>query len=188
MRTFVAFNLPAAERARIAAALGGLHTRPLPVRWTDADGLHLTLKFLGDIEGVEVSRIDDALREIAQQYDPLELRIGGIGAFPSLRRANVLWIGVQPEPDLMSLHADVELAMSRLGYAREQKPFRPHITVGRLRTGARAPDVERMVGDVAYESTVRVATIDLMRSHLSRDGARYEPLLRPALGRPEFEE
>lgn len=187
MRAFIAFNLPAAERARIAAAMVSLHDRPLPVRWTAADGLHLTLKFLGDIEGVEVSRLDDALREIGQQHDPLELRVGGLGAFPSLRRANVVWIGVQQEPELMELQAEVELAMSRLGYGREQKPFRPHITVGRLRNGARAPDIERVVGDVAYESTVRVTTIDLMRSHLSQDGARYEPLLRPALGRPEFE-
>ncbi|HUF49420.1 MAG TPA: RNA 2',3'-cyclic phosphodiesterase [Longimicrobiales bacterium] len=188
MRTFVALNLPAEERARLHAALEPLRARALPIRWTAADALHLTLKFLGEIEGAAVNRIDTALRAVAAQHAPLTLRPGGVGAFPAIRRASIVWVGIEPDSALLALQRDLELALSRLGYAREQKPFRPHITVGRTRGSARAPDIERHASELRYESQVRVATLDLMRSHVGANGSRYEALLRRTLGEtPETE-
>lgn len=182
MRTFVALNLPAEERDHLHHAFQPLRERDLPFRWTAADSLHLTLKFIGEIDGGEVERIDGALRTMAQKHAPLVLRIGGVGAFPAIRRANVVWAGVQPDAPLMSLQRDVELALSRLGYAREHKPFRPHITVARVRGNARPPDLERHTATLRYESKVHVATLDLMRSHLGSAGSTYETLLRHELG------
>lgn len=182
MRTFVALNLPPDERTRIHAALEPLRSRGLPVRWVDADALHITIKFLGEIEGQEVTPLNTALAAVAALHPPQELRIGGFGAFPSLRRANVLWIGVSGDALLERLQRDAELALSRLGYVRELKPFRAHITVGRTKSGARAPDMERFAGAVDYNSTVRIETLDLMRSHLGSDGAHYEALARWPLG------
>jgi RNA 2',3'-cyclic 3'-phosphodiesterase len=181
VRTFVALNLPAAERRRLYASLEPLRRRPLAVRWASTGALHLTLKFLGDIEGGEVARIGEALRRVAGDHAPLDLDIGGIGAFPSLRRAAVLWVGVAAAPPLLALQAAVELALSRLGYAREQRPFRPHITVARTRGGARPPDVERLLTEYEYRGAAHVASVDLMRSHTYPDGARYEVILRAAL-------
>jgi RNA 2',3'-cyclic 3'-phosphodiesterase len=183
MRTFVAVNLPPDVRLALHGALGPLRERPLPVRWTAADALHLTMKFLGDIEGAEVAPLEAALRGVAAGHAPLELRIGGFGAFPSLRRAGTLWVGIAADPPLMALQRDLEFALSRLGYAREQKPFRPHITVARTRGGGRPADVERLAGSFVYETGVRVASIDLMRSHLGPGGASYEALLRANLGK-----
>jgi RNA 2',3'-cyclic 3'-phosphodiesterase len=185
MRTFVALNLPAAGRQQLHDALRPLHDRSLPVGWSRPDAMHLTLKFIGEIESAEVAPLEAVLRGIAGRHDPLDLRIGGLAAFPSLRRANVLWVGIAEGDALMALQADVELALSRLGYAREQRPFRPHLTVARVRSGARAPDIERFVGGFDYSSTVRVDTLDLMRSHLGGDGARYEALLRAPLGKDD---
>jgi RNA 2',3'-cyclic 3'-phosphodiesterase len=185
MRTFVALNLPAAARQQLHASLDTLRERDLPVRWLPADSLHLTLKFLGDIEGGEVPRIEEALRAAGEKHGPVELELTGFGAFPSLRRANVLWTGAAPAPPLMSLQRDLELAFSRLGYAREQKPWRPHITVARLRNGARAPDIGRIAGDYDCHARVDVATVDLMRSHSDGAGPRYEALLRIALAGAE---
>lgn len=182
MRTFVALNLPADERDRLHAALAPLRDRALPIRWVAADALHLTMKFLGEIEGTELNRIDDAVRGVAAKHAPIELRISGFGAFPAIRRASIVWVGVQPDRELMALQRDLELAMSRLGYAREQKPFRPHITVGRTRGEARPPDMERHAGELRYDTKVRVETIDIMRSHLGAGGSRYEALLRRELG------
>lgn len=178
MRVFIALNLHRAERKRLHASLEPLRERDWPVRWTAAASLHLTLRFLGDIEGSEVPRIDETLRVLAGKHGPQRLELGGFGAFPSLRRASVLWVGITPDPGLMALQRDVELAMSRLGYGREQKPFRPHVTVARLRTGGRAPDVERDAAGYEYSGTDKVETMDLMRSHTDPGGARYEPLLR----------
>lgn len=183
MRTFIALNLPAAERSALHAALEPLRSRGWPVRWAPAANLHLTLRFLGDVEGIEVTRVEDVLRAIAAQHGPMALHIAGFGAFPSLRRASVLWVGLAPTRELMALQRDVELATSRLGYGRDLKPFRPHITVARLSGGARPPDVERSAGDLEYESSVDVETMDLMRSHLGSEGARYEALNRFQLGR-----
>jgi RNA 2',3'-cyclic 3'-phosphodiesterase len=182
VRTFVALNLASAVRDAAHASLQPLVDRALPVRWTDAAGLHLTLKFLGDIEGAEIERLDASLRAVAQRHEPLTLQLGGLGAFPSLRRANIIWLGVAAEPALMSLQRDTELALSRLGYAREQKPFRPHITVARARNGARPPDIERLIGTHDWTTASPVETLDVMRSHLDPRGARYEPLLRIRLG------
>jgi RNA 2',3'-cyclic 3'-phosphodiesterase len=182
MRSFVALNLPQHERQRLHDSLAPLRERGLPVRWNPADHLHLTLKFLGDIEGAEIPRIAEALRDLAVRHPPVRLEIGGLGAFPSLRRASIVWIGVAPDAGLLELQRAVELVLTRLGYAREPKPFRPHITLGRTRGSARPPDVERVVATHSWTSTVAVDSLDLMRSHLETAGARYEPLLRMALG------
>jgi RNA 2',3'-cyclic 3'-phosphodiesterase len=183
MRTFVALNLPAVERQRVHDALLPLHDRSLPVGWTAPDAMHLTLKFIGDIEGAEVAQLDTTLRDIAGRHDPVELRLGGLAAFPSLRRASVLWVGIAEDAALMALQADIELALSRLGYPREQRPFRPHLTVARTRGNARPPDIERFIGGFTYTGSVTVDSVDLMRSHLGGGGARYEPLLRAPLRR-----
>lgn len=186
MRTFIALNLPADVRAELHASLEPLRSRNLPVRWVEPDALHLTLKFLGEIEGVEVPRLEEALAALAPRHPPLELELGGFGAFPSLRRAGVLWMGVAAGAPLMALQRDVELACAKLGYTREQRPFRPHITVARTRSDARPVDVERHAGAVDWRGRAAAATLDLMRSHLGGAGAHYEPLLRQALGtRPE---
>jgi RNA 2',3'-cyclic 3'-phosphodiesterase len=186
VRTFIALNLPQDVRDELHASLEPLRRGPLPVRWVAADALHLTLKFLGDIEGAEVPRIDDALRATAARHPGQTLEIGGFGAFPSRRRANVLWIAVTPNPRLAALQRDTELAFSRLGYAREQRPFRPHITVGRTQSGSRPPDVERLAASVDYGGRASIGSIDLMRSHLGSGGARHEVLLRiPLAGQPE---
>lgn len=185
MRAFVALNLPAIRREQLHRSLAVLRGSGQPLRWAESDALHLTLKFLGEIEGPEVTRIEDAVRAIARQYEPVALQIRGLGAFPSLRRTAVLWLGVHPDHRLMSMQAELELALSRLGYAREARPFRPHITVARTRGGARPPDVEKLVAGISVEAESVADTMDLMRSHVRSDGSRYEVLLRVPLSDAE---
>jgi RNA 2',3'-cyclic 3'-phosphodiesterase len=103
MRVFVALNLPSDIRRNLADSLEPLRQRQLPVRWTREESLHLTLKFLGDIDGTEVPRLKDTLQVVAGAHAPLVMSITGIGAFPSLRRASVLWAGVAPDALLISL-------------------------------------------------------------------------------------
>jgi RNA 2',3'-cyclic 3'-phosphodiesterase len=180
---FLALNIDKAVRAGLHRALEPLRMRGWTVRWTDPASLHLTLRFLGDVDGTDVQRIEESLRAAVAQHGPQRLEISGFGAFPSLRRATTLWVGVAADPALMALHRDVDLAVSRLGYGRDSRPFRPHITVGRLQGGARPLDIERSAGDYEYSQVVEVETMDLMRSHLHPDGASYEVLLRLELGR-----
>jgi 2'-5' RNA ligase len=185
VRTFVALNLPAAERARLYASLEPLRTKALPVRWVAPDALHMTVKFLGDTESEAVAAVDDVMLEAAERRTPLSLRIGGLGAFPSLRRAGILWVGVTGDAELAALQRDLDPALTRLGFPREQRPFRPHITIGRTRSGARALDIERLSGLVDYEAVMTVETIELMQSLTGPGGARYETLVRRRLGERE---
>jgi 2'-5' RNA ligase len=182
VRTFVALNIPADERARLHLSLEALRAKGLPVRWISADALHVTIKFLGDTESDGVADIDEAMKTAAAHRSPVTVRIGGLGGFPSLRRANTLWVGIAPDAELALLQRELEPALSRLGYPREQRPFRPHITVGRARSGAGPFDIERLVALVDYEAMLTVDTIDLMQSHRGAGGSHHEALIRRRLG------
>lgn len=183
MRTFVALNLPTDERARLHESLAALRETALPVRWLPASSLHVTIKFLGETEADAVPDIDRALAAAATRRPALQLQVGGLDGFPSLRRANIVWIGVAPDPALLALHRELDPALSRLGYPRETRPFRPHITIGRVSSSAaRAPDLERMGGLVTYAATIPVGSVDLMQSHPGATASRYETLLSRTLG------
>ena len=181
MRTFVALNLQPAIRNRLHDTLAPLRERMGQVRWVTPDALHLTLKFLGEIDAGATTEVEAALRQTAGRHSPIRLRIGGRGAFPSLRRARVLWVGADGGDALHALHGDVETTLALLGFGRERRPFRPHITVGRVRTDARPPDLTAMP-DPGFAASETIMTIDFMRSQTYPDGARYEPIAGLKLG------
>jgi 2'-5' RNA ligase len=183
MRTFIALNLPANERYVLEQALAPARQHGLPVRWTEPNGLHLTLKFLGEIDDSQVQPVADALQQVSARNDWLTLRIAGFGAFPSLRRASVLWVGVTADPRLLALQRDLEETLAPLGYASEERAFRPHLTVARTQRGARAPDVSRLADEFDYDRKVAVHTVDLMLSRPGPSGSRYEALVQTTLGK-----
>lgn len=185
MRTFVALNLPQEERGRLHASLAPLRAKALPVRWMDEDALHLTVKFLGDTEGAAVAAVDEVLLKAAERRSAISLELGGLGAFPSRRRANVLWVGVTGDAGLALLQRELEPALSRLGFPREQRPFRPHITIGRVRSGELPIDIERLGSLIDYQARVTVESVELMQSVAASGGPRYETLLRRRLGEKE---
>lgn len=187
MRLFIAVNLPDAEKDRMWEALSPLRERDLPVRWIGRDAIHLTLKFLGEVAEAQVAGVAARLGRVAVRHAPFELRLAGIGGFPSLDRARIWWLGIEPDARLMNLQAEVEEALVDEGFEREDRPFTAHITIGRTaRTGA-PPDARAArdaAAGIAYEARWPVMSADLMRSHLGRDGARYELLYHAPLGGP----
>jgi 2'-5' RNA ligase len=152
VRLFVALNLPDEERARLYDATAALRQAGLPVRWVARDALHLTLEFLGEVAEPGVGAIQSALERLAAGHERLTLAIGGVGAFPSTRRPRVVWLGIRPAPELLSLQRGVEAALEPLGF----------------------PGFEQAAEAVRYGATVEVRSVDLMRSHLGPTGARYE--------------
>lgn len=187
MRAFLAINLPSDERSLLHDALGPLRERMTQVRWMTPDALHVTLKFLGDIEGSDIERIGLAVRDALEPHAPLVADLGGLGGFPSLRRAAVVWVGVAPEVHLTRMQRDLEMAMSRLGFMREHKPFRGHVTVGRAQIAAQPPSLERLAGMVEYTGRVEVGHVDLMHTLTDAGTVRYETLARFALNDMETE-
>jgi 2'-5' RNA ligase len=159
---------------------------PSLVRWTRPEGIHLTLKFLGDVQADWLEDIADALRSACAPHAPFSLSIGGMGVFPNPRRPRVVWIGVdEPTGTLIRLQQDIERAISPLGFPTERRTFSPHLTLGRVKNGRGAAELEAL-GQYAKQAQVRVGEMEahavyLMRSDLRPSGAVYTELAEVAL-------
>ena len=179
MRLFIGLNLPKKERQRIHRAARTLRDEDLPVRWVDLDHFHVTLKFLGEVRADRVPQIEEAMSKVAGATPVLSLDLGGFGAFPTIRRPQVIWLGIGASPELRCLKQDLEWALGDCGFEAGTRAFHPHITLGRAddRGGAGAfRGLDDLVAALEFGGEVRVRTIDLMRSHLSKEGARYSVL------------
>ncbi len=177
MRLFVALNFPKKERDRIYRAAKVLRECDPPVRWVDPEHFHVTLKFLGDVTEDRMRGVKEALIHVATTTATLDLAIEGFGAFPTIRRPQVIWVGVEPSPALRCLKQDVEWALMGCGFDRETRAFHPHLTLGRAdaEKGAGAfRGLDDKAANLSYQGHVKVRKIDLMRSQLSKGGpVRY---------------
>jgi 2'-5' RNA ligase len=170
-RAFVAIRPP--ERVLDAVATASAAVDVGDARRTTRDQWHLTLQFLGDVASLDA--VADSLGTITTAVGRVAL--GGAGAFPGARRANVLWIGIAEGADYVTaLAGDVVRALARLGFAADQRTFHPHLTIARARR--RTFDARASVGVLAgraYGEPWLVEEVTLFESRLGRDGARYEP-------------
>ena len=174
MRLFVALNLPKRERDRIYRASKILRECELPVRWVGPEHFHVTLKFLGEVTDNRMEGVREALQGVAMSTARLNLAVGGFGAFPTIRRPEEIWVGIEPSPALRCLKQDVEWALMACGFERETRAFHPHLTLGRAdaQDGAGAfRGLDDKAANLAYQGQVKVRTLDLMRSQLSKGGA-----------------
>ncbi|UCH43156.1 MAG: RNA 2',3'-cyclic phosphodiesterase [Dehalococcoidales bacterium] len=179
IRSFIAIELPTEVRLaleRIIASLKSGHSSR--VRWVEADSIHLTLKFLGNITADRIEPITGAIREGAQGMAPFRLEVKGLGAFPNLRRVQVAWAGVSGETGkLNQLQKRIDSNLAEIGFTPEKRPFSAHLTLGRVRDQA-SPDERQRLGDLLASTpfnggTFTVNGINLMRSQLQRTGAVY---------------
>jgi 2'-5' RNA ligase len=177
MRLFVALNLPKKERDRIFRASTVLRDCDLPVQWVDPDHFHVTLKFLGAVTEERMKAVQDALDRVAASTGRLDLAVEGFGAFPTIRRPRVIWVGIEPSPALRCLKQDVEWALMDCGFERETRAFHPHLTLGRAndQNGAGAfRGLDDKAANLSYQGRVKVRKLDLMRSQLVKGGdVRY---------------
>jgi len=174
VRGFVAINLPAEVRARLFAAASPMREAVPGVRWTAIEALHLTLKFLGHFPDQRVPELAAAVETVAAGYAVFPLRLARAGAFPNARRPRVWWIGVESSDGLLALQREIDVATAALGFASEQRPYAPHLTIGRARgEPRRVPEATTLIDGFAGRAEFDVASVELMESRLSRAGARY---------------
>lgn len=175
-RCFVAVSLAEPARAAVVAYLERLRATVAGVAWTRADTLHLTLQFLGDVASSRVPSLIDRWRDALGDAEAFTLRVGGVGAFPNLARPQVLWVGTTSDR-VAALVERVQGASEAEGFARERRPFHPHVTLGRVRSRRDAPDLAFLARDGAREfGSAPVEQIVLYRSELRAGGARHTPL------------
>lgn len=177
MRLFIAINLPADVRRSLWETAQPLRARSYPVKWVEADSIHLTLKFLGDVGETREPEIRAAIDAAVRGARPFRMMISGFGAFPSPANPRVIWAGCEPAPPLEILQHRMEQEMERLSFPLEGRAFRPHLTLGRAGRGARAADfrdAEDALTSLDFTAEVLVETVDLMESHLTPRGAQYQ--------------
>ena len=134
VRAFIAIDVPPAARQIMAGAIRELADQvPGSVRWVDPQGIHVTLKFLGDIPAQDAGDILAALKSPVQQVPAFSLHLTGLGMFPNQRRPRVLWAGVEADAGLTRLHGRIENRLRHLGIDPEGRKFAPHVTLARLK-------------------------------------------------------
>ncbi len=179
MRLFVALNIPKQERARIHRAVAELKDPGFPVRWIEPEGYHLTLKFLGEVRPELLPHLEGAIDRVAGATVAFPLSIGGFGAFPTIRRPRVLWLGVDPSPALRCLKQDLEWGLASHGFERETRAFHPHITIGRAEEAEGAGafrGLDDLSAGLSFAAKVAAGTVDLMRSQTYKEATRYTVL------------
>jgi RNA 2',3'-cyclic 3'-phosphodiesterase len=155
------------------------------VAWVATDNVHLTLKFLGQVDVARLGEVRDALDRAVSAARPFDLSVHGLGGFPTAARPRVIWAGVgDGVAPLADLAARVDAALERVGFEREARPFSPHLTLGRVREPRRDPRLEAAIVEGGGErfGTLHVTRVSLMRSDLSPRGARYAVLASHELG------
>jgi len=185
MRLFFAIELADDVQDLLDEATAGLRAEAPELAWVDRQKRHLTLMFLGDAADDALPRLAEAGDRAAARHGPLEMSIHEIGAFPNFRRARVVWIGVEQERRLELLHHDLELACESAGFEVEGRPFRPHITLARVRSPLPVDHLKglaRMARSVRLHATVVVERIILFESLLAPSGARYRSVHSATLG------
>lgn len=179
IRTFIAFKLPEKILLYISEIQKKLKSCRFKARWVRPENIHLTLKFLGDVEISDIGKISDAISESADGFAPISIRAKGIGVFPSIKRPKVLWIGISGQMDeLVGLQQKLDENLSKLGFPKEKRAFNGHLTLARAKEYIDPKKmIDAMIKFKEFESEPFTADrLIFFRSRLKPSGAEYSEL------------
>ncbi len=175
IRCFIAINLPRELKEHIHASIKDIKAIGHGIKWVDKENLHITVKFLGDVNTANIERISNTLADVAGKTAAFELRIDHFGVFPSERKPRVLWVGCENEEPYIRLAGSVDEALSRLGFEMEKKKPTAHVTIARCKFPKEATDVVQRLSSKSFQPiNLFVDSVQLMRSTLTPKGAIYE--------------
>ncbi len=180
IRAFLAIDPPDEVIREIGAVQGRL--RKLiegDIRWVRPEGIHLTLKFFGDIFAADVANITAAAEKAVEKEEPFSLLIGGAGVFPDPRRPRVLWLGMNGDVErLLAFQKGLDQSLHEIGFPREERPFRPHLTLGRIKTPRGLIGLARALekGEEYTAGRFVASGLSLLQSELTPRGAMYKQL------------
>jgi len=185
IRAFIAVRLPDEVRALLGAISDELRGRTIAVKWVEPSNLHLTLAFLGAIAPASVVTVAAALERAVAGERAIHARLEGLGAFPNLRRPRVIWAGLAGgEPALAGLAGRVRSELAAAGVHFDDKPFSPHVTLGRMRDGVTAPSelLHRIEATTIATGPFAIRAVHFMKSRLTPSGPIYDSLRVVVLG------
>jgi 2'-5' RNA ligase len=185
VRTFVAVEIPFEVKDRARGLIDRLRATPAKVKWVQPEHMHWTLKFLGDVDMTEVPAVCQAVTRAVEPLRPFDIEARGAGAFPDARRPRTVWLGMGTgSEEMIALHDAIDVQLAELGYRAENRRFRPHLTIGRVR---QSPDGIDELGRLLqrhadFESGLStVYEVVVFSSELGRDGPTHEALCHAEL-------
>lgn len=182
VRAFIAIELPADIQTQLEGVMKQLKTaRASGVRWVAASNIHLTLKFLGDTAPAALTNLGDLLKPAVAVYNPMELVVGGLGAFPNRRHPRVIWVGVKTPPEIQTFFKAVEAAAIQIGCPAEERGFSPHLTLGRVQRNISQLEIDSIANalssvEVGELGHFQATGCTLFRSDLRPTGSKYTSL------------
>lgn len=188
LRAFIAIDLP--DQLQVALEKQITHLRqPLGdelIRWVSTQNMHLTLKFLGTIAASHLEFLKQIITQTAESHNQFDMQISGIGSFPNSKQARILWAGIHAPAELSSLQKSLETGTTRLGYEAEERPFSPHLTLGRVRQNIDPTGMQKIRTTLAAIQlgnigSARVDSIHLYKSELHSSGSIYTKLFSAPL-------
>ena len=186
IRTFIAVEIDAAVRNRAEELTAALRAARADVKWVEANNLHLTLKFLGDVPAEQIPEVSAAVAGAVAGRQPLELEIRGAGAFPNANRPRTVWLGGgSGQQELAAVQERIDAALEELGFRREDRAFQVHLTIGRVRSGGPAiGELAKLLRQHADFQAGRsaVGEVVVFSSQLTPKGPIYQALSRAKLG------
>ncbi len=179
MRAFIAIELPEFIREALARAQARFRAVCPDARWARPEGIHLTLKFLGQISDEQVTRVNRALGQMAR-FEKFAVEAKGFGFFPDAKRPRVFWAGLDAPPELARLASEVERVMTQFDFAPEDRIFKPHLTNARIKVPRPQPKLQALLAQEGDPSlgTFEVSEFFLWESKLSPQGAEYRKVER----------
>ncbi len=185
MRCFIAIELSEDVKSGLAVLQQDLKECGADIRWVKPDNIHLTLKFLGDVDETNVRSIVEQVVGACANYSFFDLEISGIGVFPNMKSPRVLWAGVQGVDMFEGLYRDIDAGMASLGFQKEKRKFSPHLTLGRFRSmkgkSAAADKIELHEND--RFGSIKVKAVSLIKSELNPAGAKYTRVAEVTIGK-----
>ena len=188
LRLFIALPLQHEVEIELDRLLGILRLKGPDVKWVTANNIHLTIKFLGDTEDKLVPKINAAIDEVAAKFHPFESTIDSVGGFPNLNSPRVIWVGgAQPIEEAARLAKEIDRRMYELRFEKEKRPFKSHLTLGRVREGRRVDELAAFLGTFKLEPIpLRLDRLVLFKSTLTPKGSIYERLHEAMFGQERF--
>jgi 2'-5' RNA ligase len=188
IRAFIAIDLSTEIQQRLNDVLDNYKTllSKIPIRWVPVTNIHLTLKFLGELSTSNLNILTDMIKTEVTSHHQFEISVGGSGAFPNIRQPRIIWVGVEAPPELASIQIGIESATARLGYAREERAFSPHLTIGRISRNVSMLEVKVISqtlenNRVGFLGAICIEKVHLYRSDLQPTGAVYTRIFTASL-------
>ena len=179
LRTFIAIEIDPPHKQKLTNLISTLKQSDSEVKWVNGTQMHLTLKFLGNIEETKVQEISDALTSIANSTREFTITLSNIGTFPNVKRPRVIWIGIDKgKNELKLLAGQIETELEKLGFPKETRDFKSHLTLGRVRSPKNLKNLTKLLTEVSFqsESAIKINKLILFQSTLTPKGAIYKKI------------